>query len=93
MKKPVSGLFTANGTGCGQAAAVNQNGTLNGAENSAVRGEIVALFRTGEGQTEPLGVSGLLTASVRVPRQAAKVRFGAVDADVLCLGPAPGLAP
>lgn len=54
----VPGIFTANSTGVGQVAAVNQNGTLNGPNNPAPEGSSVSLFVTGEGQTTPAGVDG-----------------------------------
>jgi uncharacterized protein (TIGR03437 family) len=48
------GVFTANGSGCGQAAALNvaPDGSLspNGASNSAAPGDFVVLFGTGFGQ-------------------------------------------
>ena len=43
------GIFTI-GSGTGQAAAVNQDGTLNSASNPAARGSIVSLYATGQGQ-------------------------------------------
>jgi uncharacterized protein (TIGR03437 family) len=44
----VPGLFTA-GAGTGQAAAINQDGTVNSATNPAARGSIVVLYATGQG--------------------------------------------
>jgi uncharacterized protein (TIGR03437 family) len=51
-------LFTADGTGRGQAAASNQDGSLNSAENPVSPGQFVTLYATGEGQTSPAGVDG-----------------------------------
>jgi len=55
------GIFTSNGTGAGQAAALNYDATtklysLNSASNLATIGEIVVLYLTGEGiyNTPPL---------------------------------------
>jgi uncharacterized protein (TIGR03437 family) len=55
------GIFTSNGTGVGQAAALNYDATakvysLNSATNLATVGEIVVLYLTGEGiyNTPPL---------------------------------------
>ena len=42
-------FFTAAGSGTGQIAAINQNGSLNSASNGARIGEIVALYATGAG--------------------------------------------
>jgi uncharacterized protein (TIGR03437 family) len=45
-------------TGKGQAAAVNQDGSINSASHPAPIGSYVSLFATGEGQTSPSGVDG-----------------------------------
>jgi len=52
------GVFTLDSTGRGQAAALNQDGSINTAVNPAPAGSIVSLFATGEGQTSPAGVDG-----------------------------------
>ncbi|HKE22357.1 MAG TPA: hypothetical protein VKB88_08205 [Bryobacteraceae bacterium] len=52
------GIFTAGSTGKGQAAAINQDGSLNSAANPAHLGDVITLFATGEGQTTPAGVDG-----------------------------------
>jgi uncharacterized protein (TIGR03437 family) len=44
------GIFTAAGA-TGQAAAVNQDGSLNSASNPAARGSIVSLYATGQGSS------------------------------------------
>jgi len=44
------GLFTLNGSGSGQAAAINAaDGTVNGSRNAVARGQYVTLFGTGQG--------------------------------------------
>ena len=82
-------LFTANASGTGQAAAVNQDNTLNG-PTPAPRGSIVAVFGTGEGQTGPGGVDGLIATSV-LPKPLApvKVQVGGVEAELKYDGAAP----
>ena len=57
------GLFTADGTGAGQAAAINQDGTINSASNPAPLGSVISLYATGGGQTSPVGVDGQLSTS------------------------------
>jgi uncharacterized protein (TIGR03437 family) len=57
------GLFTADGTGAGQAAAINQDGTLNSASNPAPIGSVISLYATGGGQTSPAGLDGQLSTS------------------------------
>jgi uncharacterized protein (TIGR03437 family) len=47
------GIFTANGSGTGQAATVNQDGSLNGPANPAAGGSAVVFYATGIGITSP----------------------------------------
>jgi len=49
----VPGLYTVTGTGTGQVAALNQDGSLNSESHPAARGSVVSLFITGQGRTEP----------------------------------------
>jgi uncharacterized protein (TIGR03437 family) len=62
MVVPVSaaspGIFTLDSTGQGQAAAVNQDGSINGPAAPAKPGDVILLFATGEGQTLPDAVDG-----------------------------------
>jgi uncharacterized protein (TIGR03437 family) len=67
------GIFTVSG-GTGQAAANNQDGSLNSASNPAGRGSVVSLYATG------LGID---TGSVIV-------NIAGYDAPILYAGPAPG---
>ncbi|HTC35123.1 MAG TPA: IPT/TIG domain-containing protein [Bryobacteraceae bacterium] len=57
------GIFTANGSGTGEAAALNNGATgtitLNSGTNLAVIGEIVTLYLTGEGDYNLPGLSGV----------------------------------
>ena len=46
------GLFTSNSSGQGQAVAINQNGSLNGAASPAAAGSTMSLLATGTGQAE-----------------------------------------
>jgi uncharacterized protein (TIGR03437 family) len=74
------GIFSANVSGHGQAAAYNGDLTTNSAQNPAARGTQVVLFVTGEGQTSPPGVDGQITAAVIAPAQSVSVSFGGVPA-------------
>jgi uncharacterized protein (TIGR03437 family) len=66
----VFGLFTSDGSGIGQAAAVNQDGTLNGASHPAAPGSLISLYATGEGLTWPAGIDGKpATAPLPMPSQ------------------------
>ncbi len=47
------GLFTANGSGNGQVAALNEDGTINSSSNPAVAGSFVTVYMTGAGAMMP----------------------------------------
>ena len=49
----VPGIFTINESGSGQAAIVNQDGTVNSASNPAPRGSAVSIYMTGTGALLP----------------------------------------
>jgi uncharacterized protein (TIGR03437 family) len=85
-------LFTAEATGVGQGAILNQNYSVNSETNPADKDSIVMMYATGEGQTDPRGVDGKV-ASVPLPAPLlpVTVRIGGVDAEVLYAGAAPGL--
>jgi len=86
-------LFTADSSGSGQGAILNENGSINSAANPAAVNQVVVLFGTGAGQTNPVGQDGNL-ASAPLPELLSSVRvlIGGVEATVLYAGPAPGLA-
>jgi uncharacterized protein (TIGR03437 family) len=86
------GLFTINASGRGQAAALNQDSSLNGVNNPAARGSVVILFGTGEGRTMPALATGEIVGSaLPVPVAKVSAKTGGQDAEVLYLGGSPGL--
>jgi uncharacterized protein (TIGR03437 family) len=87
------GIFTADSSGSGQAAALNQDGTLNSPSNPASAGSIVTIYATGEGQTNPAGVDGKLanTAPYPAPLQPVSAQIGGLNAVVNYAGAAPTL--
>ena len=87
------GIFTADASGSGQAAAVNQDGTLNSASNPASVGSVVSFYGTGEGQTNPGGVDGKIAAVAPypAPQQNVSVTVGGIPAVVDYAGAAPTL--
>jgi uncharacterized protein (TIGR03437 family) len=92
IQAPVSatapGLFMRNASGAG--AILNQDGSLNTPATPAAVGSTIVLFGTGEGQTSPPGVDGLLaTAVFPKPNAAVSVTIGGVDAKVEYSGAAP----
>ncbi len=56
-------LFTANASGTGPGAIINQDGTVNSAAHPAPRGSIVSLYGTGGGATTPLLPDGYLNVA------------------------------
>lgn len=84
------GIFTLNESGSGQGAIVNQDGTINGPGNPAARGDVVSIYGTGEGQTVPAGVDGIIVtaADLRQPLQTVTVSIGGQNAEVLYAGSA-----
>jgi uncharacterized protein (TIGR03437 family) len=84
------GIFTADGSGRGGAAARNQDGSLNNSGSPAAGGSIVTFYATGEGLTLPAGVDGKIAGSV-LPKPVATVTvtIGGVPAAVQFAGGAP----
>ncbi|HUS07564.1 MAG TPA: IPT/TIG domain-containing protein, partial [Bryobacteraceae bacterium] len=86
------GLFTSNSSGRGQAAVLNQDGTLNSPANPAPRGSVVVFYGTGEGVGVPLVTSGQVAGSVLPkPLLPVSVRIGGAVAEIQYAGAAPGL--
>jgi uncharacterized protein (TIGR03437 family) len=52
------GIFTSDSSGRGQGSIVNQDGSINSPDNPAPVGSVVAVYATGEGQTNPGGIDG-----------------------------------
>ncbi len=85
------GLFTADGSGTGQCAAINQDGNSNSTATPAPSGSLVTLFATGEGQTIPPGVTGLVVGSTPpMPSLPVKLFIGGINADLNSVGGVPG---
>jgi uncharacterized protein (TIGR03437 family) len=91
------GLFTSNGTGSGAAAVLNQDSSYNGPSNPAAKGSTIVLYMTGEGQTQPAGVTGKVTTVATTgpltpqPLLPVAVNIDGQPATVAFWGEAPGL--
>jgi uncharacterized protein (TIGR03437 family) len=85
------GIFTVNGTGTGQAAVLNPDGSLNGASNPAVRGSEVVLYATGLGPTSPCEDGQVYTTNFPMFPNPVIVGVANIGADVLYAGQAPSL--
>ena len=93
------GFFTLGVAGAGQCAALNYDATsqlytINSTTNPTTAGSTVVLYATGEGQTNPAGVDGIITtgpvASLPVPVLVPSVTIGGIVATVLSATEAPG---
>ena len=85
-------IFTLSGAGSGQAAAINQDGSINGSASPAKAGSVVQLYATGFGQTNPSGQDGLPNAvPLPLPVLPVSVTIGGKTATVNYAGGAPQL--
>ena len=86
------GLFSADSSGTGPGAILNQDNSLNSAANPAPSGTVVQLFGTGSGALSG-GVTDGQIISVPLPQLMASVTatIGGLPAKVNYAGPAPSL--
>ncbi|MCC6585611.1 MAG: hypothetical protein IT168_02730 [Bryobacterales bacterium] len=87
------GIYTANSSGTGQAAAVNLDGGYNSAQKPVARGGMIILYGTGEGLVTPPGVNGQITnaSNLKRPIQQVRVRIGGLESLVEYAGSAPSI--
>ena len=87
-------IFSANSSGTGQGAILNQDYSANTAANPAAQGSVIQIYAAGEGQTTPLGVDGLLAngATLPAPQKSVTATVGGASAVVQYAGAAPGFA-
>jgi uncharacterized protein (TIGR03437 family) len=93
------GVFTLDGSGFGQGAILNEDGSINSPVNPAQRGSVITIYATGEGLTEPVAVDGLVLSDAPPrPRLPVSVWFElgpgrgyfGLEAQVLYAGGSPG---
>lgn len=85
-------VFSADSTGGGQGAILNQDGTVNSPTNPAARGSVVVLYATGAGATTPTSQDGAVSVQpYPQPNQPISVTIDGFPAQVLYAGAAPGL--
>jgi len=76
-----------------RAIVMHSDGSLNSFSNPARSGDVVILFATGEGQTEPPGMDGKLSTSpFPRPRLPVSLTIGGRPAALTFAGSAPGFA-
>lgn len=87
------GIFTAAGNGVGQAAALNQDGSVNSSSNPAAAGSVIVLYATGGGLMTPASQDGEITPLSPLPKLQLPVTvlIGNQPAIVQYAGAAPGL--
>jgi uncharacterized protein (TIGR03437 family) len=86
-------IFSVDYTGSGQGAILNEDGvTVNSVAHPATRGSVIAIFATGEGQTDPGGVDGQLANGATLPKSKLPVQvwINGKAAQVRYSGAAPG---
>lgn len=85
-------VFTADGSGKGAGAILNENGSPNSAAQRAAPGSVITLFGTGEGVTTPAGSDGNVTGtSPPIPVAPLTATVDGQSAAVLYAGEAPAL--
>jgi uncharacterized protein (TIGR03437 family) len=67
------GLFTVDGSGSGQVAAVNQDGSMNNGANPAKAGSIVTLYATGQGSMGGMPLDGQAAQGIVETRETPQV--------------------
>ena len=89
VAKAAPGIFTADSSGRGQGAIVNQDGTINTPDNPASPGSLVSIYGTGDGQTLPNGKDGIIiggAADLRYTLLPVTASIGGQTADVVYAG-------
>jgi uncharacterized protein (TIGR03437 family) len=86
------GIFTADSSGAGPAAALNQDYSLNSVNNPATAGSVLMLYATGAGQMSPQPPDGSVVTADNLPQplQNVSVQVGGQPATILYAGGAPG---
>jgi len=87
-------IFTANASGKGQGAILNQNYSYNNSSNPAAAGSVAMLYLTGAGQMTPAAVDGSLNANPASLGQTAlpvTAQIGGRPAAVLYAGSSEGI--
>jgi uncharacterized protein (TIGR03437 family) len=89
-------IYTLSQSGSGQGAIVNQDGyTTNTPVTTELRGNVITVYMTGEGQTNPPGSDGAIIppilSALKTPLLPVSATIGGIPATVLYAGSAAGL--
>jgi len=92
VAKAQPAIFTSAQNGQGQAAAVNQSGTVNGVNARAPRGSFISLYCTGLGAVNPQVPAGQMAPTTVLSHTVSPVTatVGGIQAEVQFAGLAPG---
>jgi len=85
------GLFTAASSGGGQLAAFLADFSANSTSHPVTRGDVVVMYATGEGTTNPTPTDGQIAGGTApMPQLPVSVMIGGQSAQVLYAGGVPG---
>jgi uncharacterized protein (TIGR03437 family) len=86
------GIFTVDGSGAGQASALNADYLPNSSAHPAARASVVSMYAEGAGQMNPPGQDGSIVDAANLPKPVlpVTVTVGGIAADILYAGGAPG---
>lgn len=93
VKDATPAFFTADASGRGQLAALNQDGSTNSPLSPAAKGSIVVLYATGAGTMNPTASNGIVITTTPLPAPVLPVQLtiGGQKAEILYSGAAPQL--
>jgi len=83
------GIFTVDYTGLGSGAVLNSDSSLNTPSNPATQGTTIQIFATGEGLTNPPGMTGSVATDQHQPVLPVGVSIGGSQAQIVYAGSAP----
>lgn len=84
-------IFSANASGSGPGAILNENGSVNQGNNPAAKGSVIVVYATGGGTMIPAGEDGRVAAGISSLQLPVTATVGGQAAEVLYAGNAPGL--
>jgi uncharacterized protein (TIGR03437 family) len=84
------GIFTADSSGSGEAAVLNQDSSVNSDANPASQGSVVSVYATGGGQTTPPVSTGSTVEYTAQVAASVSATIGGQPAQVIYAGQAPG---
>jgi uncharacterized protein (TIGR03437 family) len=91
MTTVAPGLFTSDGSGKGQVAAVNQDGTYNSSSNPISRGQVLQIYGTGLGNIPGAPNDGSAVSTATPTPQTTTATIGGITCPMQYSGLAPGL--